>query len=67
MRRTARPGPGRLDRPGHDVHVRQGDGREGWPDHALCDAASLTCAADAVPEPRRRAGPSRWPAARAGA
>lgn len=30
---------------------RQGVGREGWADHAPYDAASLACAADAVPEP----------------
>jgi protein-L-isoaspartate(D-aspartate) O-methyltransferase len=41
----------RLARLGYDVHLRQGDGREGWPEHAPYDAAYLTCAADAIPEP----------------
>lgn len=40
----------RLDRLGYDVHVRHGDGREGWPDHAPYDAAYLTCAAPKIPD-----------------
>ncbi|WP_096390477.1 protein-L-isoaspartate(D-aspartate) O-methyltransferase [Halopenitus persicus] len=42
----------RLDRLGYDaVHVRVGDGRDGWSDHAPYDAAYLTCAAaDGIPE-----------------
>ncbi len=32
-----------------DVSVRQGDGREGWPEHAPYDAAYLTCAAPEFP------------------
>jgi protein-L-isoaspartate(D-aspartate) O-methyltransferase len=39
----------RLGRLGYDVHVRQGDGREGWPEHAPYDAAYLTCAAEVTP------------------
>ncbi|RNJ27396.1 protein-L-isoaspartate(D-aspartate) O-methyltransferase [Halosegnis longus] len=39
----------RLARLGYDVRVRQGDGREGWPDHAPYDAAYLTCAASEIP------------------
>ncbi|GGM69965.1 protein-L-isoaspartate(D-aspartate) O-methyltransferase [Halarchaeum rubridurum] len=33
-----------------DVHVRQGDGREGWSANAPYDAVYLTCAAPDVPE-----------------
>jgi protein-L-isoaspartate(D-aspartate) O-methyltransferase len=40
-----------LDRLGYDaVSIRQGDGREGWPEHAPYDAAYLTCAAPDLPE-----------------
>jgi protein-L-isoaspartate(D-aspartate) O-methyltransferase len=39
----------RLDRLGYEVNVRQGDGREGWPEHAPYDAAYLTCAAETTP------------------
>ena len=42
----------RLDRLGYDVHVRTGDGREGYPEGAPFDAAYLTCAApEGVPDP----------------
>ncbi len=41
----------RLERLGYDVHVRQGDGREGWPEEAPFDASYLTCAAPEPPEP----------------
>ena len=34
-----------------DVSIRVGDGREGWPAHAPYDAAYLTCAPEAIPEP----------------
>jgi protein-L-isoaspartate(D-aspartate) O-methyltransferase len=41
----------RLERLGYDdVHVRQGDGHRGWPEHAPYDAAYLTCAADDLPD-----------------
>ncbi|WP_153952482.1 protein-L-isoaspartate(D-aspartate) O-methyltransferase [Halosegnis longus] len=40
----------RLARLGYDVRVRQGDGREGWSEHAPYDAAYLTCAASEIPE-----------------
>jgi len=41
----------RLRRLGHGIHVRAGDGHEGWPEHAPYDAAYLTCAApDGLPE-----------------
>lgn len=40
----------RLDRLGYDVHVRHGDGYEGWPEHAPYDAASLTCAPETIPD-----------------
>lgn len=33
-----------------DVSVRQGDGREGWPEYAPYDAAYLTCAASEFPD-----------------
>jgi protein-L-isoaspartate(D-aspartate) O-methyltransferase len=39
----------RIGRLGYQVHVRQGDGREGWPEHAPYDAAYLTCAAEVTP------------------
>lgn len=32
-----------------DVHIRVGDGNEGWPAHAPYDAAYLTCAPSAFP------------------
>ena len=41
----------RLARLGYDVEVRVGDGHEGWPEGAPYDAAYLTCAALAIPEP----------------
>jgi protein-L-isoaspartate(D-aspartate) O-methyltransferase len=31
------------------VHVRRGDGYQGWPEHAPFDAIIVTCAPDAVP------------------
>lgn len=40
----------RLDRLDYDVHVRVGDGREGWPERAPFDGAYLTCAAAELPE-----------------
>ncbi|WP_058367090.1 protein-L-isoaspartate(D-aspartate) O-methyltransferase [Haloparvum sedimenti] len=40
----------RLDRLSYDVHVRHGDGHEGWPEHAPYDAASLTCAPETIPD-----------------
>jgi len=39
----------RLERLGYGVHVRAGDGREGWPEAAPFDAAYLTCAAPEFP------------------
>ncbi|GAA0283933.1 protein-L-isoaspartate(D-aspartate) O-methyltransferase [Halobacterium noricense] len=50
-----------LARAGYgDVAVRQGDGHDGWPEHAPYDAAYLTCAApefpDAVVEQAREGG-----------
>ncbi|PSQ08707.1 protein-L-isoaspartate O-methyltransferase [Halobacteriales archaeon QS_5_70_15] len=45
----AREAEVRLDRLGYDVHVRAGDGREGWPEAAPFDAAYLTCAAPEFP------------------
>jgi len=33
-----------------DVSIRQGDGHDGWPEHAPYDAAYLTCAATDFPE-----------------
>jgi protein-L-isoaspartate(D-aspartate) O-methyltransferase len=40
----------RLAALGYDVHVRTGDGHEGWAEHAPYDAAYLTCAAHAFPD-----------------
>lgn len=40
----------RLEQLGYDVHVRQGDGYRGWPEHAPYDAAYLTCAPPEVPD-----------------
>jgi protein-L-isoaspartate(D-aspartate) O-methyltransferase len=50
--RLAREARERLDRLGYGdrVHVRQGDGHEGWAEWAPYDAAYLTCAADDFPE-----------------
>ncbi|UTF54693.1 protein-L-isoaspartate(D-aspartate) O-methyltransferase [Natronosalvus rutilus] len=43
---------GRLADLGYEaVVVRTGDGRDGWPEHAPYDAAYLTCAAPAFPDP----------------
>jgi protein-L-isoaspartate(D-aspartate) O-methyltransferase len=40
-----------LDRVGYgEVSVRQGDGREGWPEHAPYDAAYFTCAVPEIPD-----------------
>ncbi|WP_435098785.1 protein-L-isoaspartate(D-aspartate) O-methyltransferase [Halarchaeum sp. P4] len=33
-----------------DIHVRHGDGHDGWPEYAPYDAAYLTCAADEIPD-----------------
>lgn len=39
-----------LERLGyHNVHIRQGDGYRGWPEHAPFDAIVVTCAPDKVP------------------
>ncbi|MWG35588.1 protein-L-isoaspartate(D-aspartate) O-methyltransferase [Halomarina oriensis] len=35
---------------GYDVHVRTGDGREGWADHAPYDAVYATCAPAELPD-----------------
>jgi protein-L-isoaspartate(D-aspartate) O-methyltransferase len=47
----ARRSRDRLGRLGYDVHVRHGDGHEGWPAHAPYDGAYLTCAPRRTPEP----------------
>jgi protein-L-isoaspartate(D-aspartate) O-methyltransferase len=47
--RLARTARDRLHRLGYDIAVREGDGHEGWPEHAPYDAAYLTCAASAFP------------------
>lgn len=36
------------------VHVRTGDGYQGWPEHAPFDAIIVTCAPSAVPEPLKQ-------------
>jgi len=48
----ARAARERLERLGYGdaVHVRPGDGHEGWSEHAPYDAAYLTCAAPEVPD-----------------
>jgi protein-L-isoaspartate(D-aspartate) O-methyltransferase len=39
-----------LDRCGYgDISIRQGDGQNGWPEHALYDRVYLTCAASEFP------------------
>ena len=48
--RLAREARVRLADLGYDVHVRVGDGHEGWPEHAPYDAAYLTCAAASIPD-----------------
>jgi len=41
-----------LDRLGYDnVHVKIGDGYEGWAEHAPYDAIIVTCAPNDIPEP----------------
>ena len=45
----AREAESRLSGLGYGVHVRAGDGREGWPEAAPFDAAYLTCAAPEFP------------------
>jgi protein-L-isoaspartate(D-aspartate) O-methyltransferase len=41
-----------LERLGYaNVHVRQGDGYRGWPEHAPFDAIMVTAAPDHVPQP----------------
>jgi protein-L-isoaspartate(D-aspartate) O-methyltransferase len=40
-----------LARLGYDVHVRTGDGRTGWPEHAPYDAVYVTCAPTELPDP----------------
>jgi protein-L-isoaspartate(D-aspartate) O-methyltransferase len=44
----------RLDRLGYEVHVRHGDGFEGWPDAAPFDAIVVTAAAGFIPPPLLR-------------
>jgi protein-L-isoaspartate(D-aspartate) O-methyltransferase len=34
-----------------NVHVKAGDGHQGWPEHAPFDAVIVTCAPDRVPSP----------------
>lgn len=42
----------RLETTGYGgVHIRVGDGNEGWPEQAPFDAAYLTCAPAALPDP----------------
>ena len=42
----------RLHRLGYEnVHVKHGDGYQGWPEHAPFDAILLTAAAPVIPEP----------------
>ncbi|ADJ16286.1 protein-L-isoaspartate(D-aspartate) O-methyltransferase [Halalkalicoccus jeotgali] len=41
-----------LERIGYgEISIRQGDGREGWPEGAPYDAAYLTCAVPEIPAP----------------
>jgi protein-L-isoaspartate(D-aspartate) O-methyltransferase len=48
----ARESAARLQRLGyHTVHVKQGDGYLGWPEHAPFDAIMVTAGADHVPPP----------------
>lgn len=42
----------RLARMGYSkIHVRAGDGYEGWPEHAPFDGVIVTCAPDHIPQP----------------
>ncbi|MEQ9408781.1 MAG: protein-L-isoaspartate(D-aspartate) O-methyltransferase [Fuerstiella sp.] len=42
----------RLERLGYDnVHVRDGDGYEGWEEHAPFDKIIVTCSPESVPQP----------------
>ena len=47
--RLAREARDRFDELGYGIHVRQGDGHEGWSENAPYDAAYLTCAAEDFP------------------
>lgn len=40
----------RLTRLGYNVRVRNGDGRDGWPEHAPFDHGYLTCAVPEMPD-----------------
>ncbi len=52
VERLARQSAMDLERLGFtNVHVRAGDGYQGWPDAAPFDAVIVTCAPDHVPEP----------------
>jgi protein-L-isoaspartate(D-aspartate) O-methyltransferase len=52
VERLARKAATDLERLGFtNVHVRAGDGYQGWPDVAPFDAVIVTCAPDHVPEP----------------
>jgi protein-L-isoaspartate(D-aspartate) O-methyltransferase len=43
---------GRLRELGYvNIHIRLGDGYEGWPEHAPYDAIIVTCAAEEMPQP----------------
>ncbi len=43
-----------LKRLGYHVHVRAGDGYQGWPEHAPFDAILVTAAPPRVPEPLKQ-------------
>jgi protein-L-isoaspartate(D-aspartate) O-methyltransferase len=52
LKPLARESAARLQRLGYrTVHVRQGDGYLGWPEHAPFDAIMVTAGADHVPPP----------------
>jgi len=40
-----------LERLGYEVHLREGDGHRGWPEHAPFDAILVTAAPPQVPAP----------------
>lgn len=50
-RDLAQQASSQLEALGYDIHIRMGDGHDGWPEHAPYDSSYLTCAAENLPTP----------------